>query len=61
MTDIPVRALTKVVDVREIGQTGKSAYEDWLNAGNVGTLEDFFSYKYQDSTDYSLIFLTTLL
>jgi hypothetical protein len=61
MTKISVKKNLTAVPVTRTGRPGKSGYEQWLDAGNLGTIEDFFSYKYQDNTDYSLIFLSTLL
>jgi hypothetical protein len=58
---VGVREKTTLVEVVKIGKTGKSAYQAWLDAGHVGTEEDFFSYKYNDDTDYALTFLTALL
>jgi hypothetical protein len=49
------------IEIFRTGPKGKDAYEAWLEAGNVGTLEDFFSYKYNDDTDYALTFLTAIL
>lgn len=44
MTLIRVGVKEKKIDVRvvETGGTGKSAYQVWLDAGNVGTVQDFF-------------------
>jgi hypothetical protein len=60
VVQIPVTEV-EVVRRGAQGEDGKSAYQAWLDAGHVGTEEDFFSYKYNDDTDYALTFLTALL
>jgi hypothetical protein len=49
------------VEIHQTGPTGKSAYQAWLDEGNVGTLEDFFEYRSETDVDFSLTFLTSLL
>ena len=55
---VPVIETGKDVPIAGVGRPGKSAYELWLEAGNVGTLEDFFYQKmtfvFPDETDPSV-------
>lgn len=39
--DVTVTGRTLVVETTNVGRTGKSAYEIWLDAGNTGTRTDF--------------------
>jgi hypothetical protein len=45
ITNIPVTEAEKNVPIAYMGRPGKDAYQLWLEAGNVGTLEDFFYQK----------------
>ena len=48
---------SEILPFYQQGETGKSAYEEWLEQGNVGTIDDFFNslkgepLTYDDLTD----------
>lgn len=54
-TYIPVTEFEKCVSIDDVGRPGKDAYVLWLEAGHVGTLEDFFhekmTFTFPDETD----------